>query len=66
MSDNGQSLNPTDIRQFLEDLKTNNPNLKPYIKSQAVPANPTENGVDILVASNFADSLKNKNAFVFF
>lgn len=40
--------------------------LKPFLKTQEIPANPIEDNVTVLVGKNFESSIQGKNVFVFF
>jgi len=63
-SDNGFSLNSTDIKKFLEAVKEGN--LKSYFKSQDLAIDAEENNVKVLSGNKFVEQVKGKNVFVFF
>jgi len=63
-SDNGFTLNSTDIKKFLEAVKEGN--LKTYFKSQDLAIDAEENNVKVLSGNKFVEQVKGKNVFVFF
>jgi len=65
MIDNGAtSLTAASVAAFLAADAGNT--LKPFTKSQEIPANPIEDNVTVLVGKNFESSIQGKNVFVFF
>jgi len=64
-SDNGATLTVDGIKKFLNDANEDLLTVK-WTKSEAVPANPIENNVRVLVGSNFEQEVRGKNVFVMF
>lgn len=64
MSDNEETFGAAGIAAFLK--KDADATLKPFTKSQEIPAEREEDNVVVLVGKNFEQEVKGKNVLVFF